>query len=399
MFRIGGSSEKRMKTIIIRGRAEDYRLHPWIFRRNVDEADVDRPSDVVVRTRAGKLVGSGLYNPEGILAIRMYSGDERPYDYHLIKERLQTAQRRREEQVSGETSYRLAFGESDHLPGLIVDRYGDGFTIQILSLNVERKRDEVVKALEDLYDPAFIYDKSVSALRRDDGLCDRSELLYGALPEELVIEQAGLKFRVDVEGGQKTGFFFDQRDNRMIIEGHSSGKKCLDVFCYTGGFTLHMLRGGARMVYSVDRRSEVLEVLKRNLELNGFDKKKVLTFPEKAIDFLDKMILANEQFDVIVLDPPSFTHKKTGAAMAHEGYVALHNRALRLLARGGVIATFSCSYYVRGQDLITSMLKAAKSLDRRFHVLEHMHQSKDHPILLGYPESGYLKGFLFQEDI
>ncbi len=385
-----------MKRVTVKGRAKDYLTHPWIFSGKVVEDGGAAPGEaVLVYTTKGVFLGSAIYNPKSKIALRFYSRAKEELDYIAIKNRIYNAHLRRSRVIRKEKSYRIVFGESDDLPGLIIDRYGSGFSIQIISIGMEYRRGHIVDALVDLFNPEFIYEHSDSALRKEEGLPPRSELVHGELPDEVIIESAGMKYIVDIAGGQKTGFFFDQRNNRRIVEFYSRGaSKGLDLFSYTGSFALHMLKGGVEIVYAVDRSASALELLKKNAELNGFERKRIVTFNKDAFDFLDEMALTSEKFDFIVLDPPSFTRKRSKVREALKAYRVLHEKAIALLNDGGFIATFSCAMYVGRDELLDSFYQAARKMRKNFYVLEHLHQAKDHPVLLGFPESEYLKGFL-----
>ncbi len=386
-----------MKRITVKGRAKDYLTHPWIFLDKVVEDQGAAPGEAVtVYTTRGIFLGSAIYNPRSKIALRFYSRQKEELDYLAIKSRIFAAHLRRSRVIRKEKSYRVVFGESDDLPGLIIDRYAQGFVFQILSVGMEHRRGHIVDAIVDLFNPDFVYEKSDSALRREEGLPPRSELAYGELPEELIIESAGMKYHIDIESGQKTGFFFDQRNNRRIIEFHArNAERGLDLFSYTGGFALHMLKGGVKTVYVVDRSAQALQTFVKNLELNGFSRNQAVIFNKDAFDFLDEMLLTSEKFDLIVLDPPSFTKKRHRVREALSAYRTLHEKAISLLNESGLIATFSCAMYIGKDDLLSSFHQAAKRMRKRFYLVEHLHQSKDHPILLGFPESEYLKGFLF----
>ena len=387
-----------MRSVKVKGRSKDYIAHPWIFRDKVADAGDAQPGEnVLVFTTKGAFIGSAIYNPKSKITLRFYSRAREELDYIGLKFRLMQADQVRQTLLPGETSYRMAFGESDDLPGLIIDRYENGFVIQILSLGMEIRRNAVLNALIDAFEPQFVYERSDSMLRIEEGLNQRSGLLYGELPEELIITSAGVKYHVDVAHGQKTGFFFDQRENRLALERYAKGvKRALDLFSYTGGFTLHLLKGGAKVVYAVDRSRPAIELLKQNVELNGYSSQRVLTFVKDVFEFLEEMSLAGEKFDLIVIDPPSFAKKRKDIGEALGAYRTLHEKAIALLNDGGYIATFSCARYISEADLIGSFYVAARRLGKSFYLVEHLHQAKDHPVLVGFPESEYLKGVLLK---
>ncbi len=385
----------------VRVKGKYYFGHPWIYSKKIVETGDARPGDsVLVYTTRGRFVGSALFNPGSTLALRIYSRSYVEFDYPFIKERIFRANEYRASIYPDANSYRVVFGESDYLPGLIVDRYANGLVFQILSLGVERKKKEVINALIDIFDPEFIYEKNDSLKRRDEGLEPVKRLVYGVLEEPVEIEENGIKYLVDIENGQKTGFFLDQRENREIVRRYARGvESALDLFSYTGGFTLNLLKAGVKRVFAVDRSSTAISLLEENVRLNGFDSSRVITFKKEVDEFLNEMLFAGEKFDLVVVDPPAFTHKRRSRENAIRGYVALHEGVLRVLKKGGTVFTFSCSQYIGEEELLESFYQAAKNSGREFFIVEKLIQAKDHPVLLGFPESFYLKGFVLKEAI
>ncbi len=392
----------KMKKVWVKGSVGWHKIHPWIYRKNVKRIDPDLEGGeyCAVYHEKGGFIGSAIYNPKTNIALRFYSRKEEPLEYQTIKLSIERALFYRKRYLPDEDSFRVVFGESDSLPGLVIDKYNKGIVFQIHSLGFERRRGDVIDAITDLFDPEFIVEKSNSHARREEGLERRNEVVFGDPPEELVITQSGFKYIVDVKEGQKTGFYFDQRDNRKKVAQYAqNAEKALDLFSYTGGFTLHLLNRGVKKVYAVDQSERALELLIKNLELNGFDRERVITFEKDVFDFLDEMILANESFDLIVIDPPAFAKGKKGVEGALKGYTILHDRAIRLLKRGGIIATFTCSQVISEEDLMLTLTKASQKLERHFYIMERLGQPVDHPILLGFPQSHYLKGFIVREVI
>lgn len=388
-----------MKRIWLKGPLGKLKTQPWVFKRQVKRVDSDLRAGefCAVFSEKGQFLGSAIFNSNANVILRFYSRKEEPLDYSLIKSLVERALNYRKTHIPDEDSFRVVFGESDNLPGLIVDKYERGIVFQIHSLGLEKRRKDVIDALIDLFEPDFLLEKSESFARREEGLTNRTELIKGEIPQDFKISQLGIAYRVDLLQGQKTGFYFDQRENRKRVEFYAKGKKKgLDLFSYTGGFTLHMLRAGVNKVYSVDRSERALEFLKENVEMNSFEKNRVITFTKDVFDFLDEMIFANEKFDVIVIDPPAFAKGKKGFEGALKGYTLLHDRALRLLEDGGSLATFTCSQAVSGEDLLMTVERAAEKLGKNLFVLEILGQPEDHPILLGFPPSHYLKGFILQ---
>ena len=373
--------------------------HPWIYSRKIVETGDARPGDsVLVYTTKGKFIGSAIYNSNSMLALRVYSRGHVEFDHPFIKERIYKALEYRKSVYPEANSFRVVFGESDYLPGLIVDKYNRGLVFQILSLGVEKKKREVINALVDVFNPEFVFEKNDSLKRKDEGLEPMKRVVYGELEGPVEIEENGLRFLVDVENGQKTGFFLDQRENRAIVRKYARDvESALDLFSYTGGFTLNLLKAGVKRVFSVDRSSAAIKMLEENVKLNGFDPAQVITFKKEVDDFLNEMLFSGEKFDLVIVDPSAFTHKRRSKENAKRGYVAVHEGVLSVLKPGGIVFTFSCSQYIGEDDLLDSFYQAAKNQGREFFILEKLIQAKDHPILLGFPESFYLKGFVLKE--
>jgi 23S rRNA (cytosine1962-C5)-methyltransferase len=385
-----------MQSITVKGRVEEYALHPWIYRPRVVRGEAGPGEAVLVYTQRGKLVGSAFYHPTAHIALRLYSRQPQPFDYLYLKERLWEADQYRRRLFPGEAAYRVVFSEADDLPGLIVDRYGEGLTLQINSLAFEVRRDELADALEDLFAPAWIYERSESPARKKEGLPPVETVLRGTLPDIHPITLEGVRFLLPFHAPQKTGFFLDQRLNYQNIGRLAENRRVLDVFSYVGGFTVHALRGGAREVYAVDQSRQALDLLMENVRENRLDPSRVIPFVGDAFDVLQQLRFTRESFDLIVLDPPSFAREKKVVRRALKGYDELHRLALELLAPHGLLATFSCSHPLAWEDLLGSVERAARRAGRRFRVRGRFVQSPDHPILLGFPPSEYLRGWLLE---
>jgi 23S rRNA (cytosine1962-C5)-methyltransferase len=388
-----------MKRVWVKGSQGWLRFFPWVFKKHFRRAEPDVEAGdycAVYHEKAG-LMGSAIYNPNSNIVLRFYSREEEPLDYSVLKRLIERAWSFRKSHMGDEKAYRVVFGESDSLPGLVVDKYDDGVVFQIHCLGMERRRHDIVNVLLVLFAPQFLFEKSETHARLEEGLEPRVELVEGELPEPMVLPQAGIHYKIDLWKGQKTGFFLDQRKNRLRVEHYAKGKKRgLDLFSYTGGFTLHMLRAGVEKVYAVERSGEALNMLLENLDLNGLDRDRVLTFEKDVFEFLDEMILSTDTFDIIVIDPPAFAKGKKALENALKGYKVLHDRALRLIEPGGIIVTFTCAQIISRENLLGTVEWAAQRLQRRLYILESLGQPEDHPILVGFPQSNYLKGFIFE---
>ncbi len=369
--------------------------HPWIMARDIlsIEGKPKAGDSVLLYDRMGNILGAGVFNPNSYIRIRMYSRMPVPLDNRFIKERIRKSNQYRVRMGFLE-SYRMIFSESDGLPGLIVDRYGSGMVVQILTYGMEVRRDFIYKTLVELFEPDFIYEKSDTPSREREGLESRSELIYGEIPEDHVVRINDLLFRFDVH--QKTGMFLDQSENYLrVMKYVEEGMRVMDAFTYMGGFALHILkhRNPAEVV-AIDQSSVALELFRENLSLNGIPDDAARIIQGNVFDVLEDM---KEQFDFIILDPPAFTKRRNKKENAMRGYDRLHRLAMKRLKKGGYLVTFSCAYHIKGEDLLESLNRVAMEEKRSFHVVEELWQSRDHPFRLNFPESLYLKGFVLKE--
>ncbi len=289
---------------------------------------------------------------------------------------------------------RLIHGESDGLPGLIVDQYGDVLVMQIGSAGAERWRDICADILQELCEPICIYERSDSDSRALEGLPERNGILRGALPHEIFIAENGLTFAIDVAHGQKTGFYLDQRDNRALTDTLARNKEVLNCFCYTGGFSLYALRSGAKSVLSIDASEEALQLAQRNLALNGLDASRAEWQCADVFAALRKLRDQNKKFDLIILDPPKFAPTAAFAEKAARGYKDINLLGLKLLRPGGLLFTYSCSGGI--SDDLFQKIVAGAALDAGVtaHIVRKLHAAADHPVLLSFPEGAYLKGLV-----
>ncbi|MDY4161452.1 MAG: class I SAM-dependent rRNA methyltransferase [Prevotella sp.] len=373
------------------------RLHPWIFSGAIlkmDEGIVE--GDVVdVVGYNGEFIGKGHYQI-GSIAVRMLTFSEEDIDEAFWQKRLLSALQMRiaigvADNKNNDT-YRLVHGEGDNMPGLVVDCYGKTAVIQAHSVGVHYQRNMIAKALKEVLGDRVenVYYKSETTLPFKADLGQENEFLFGNTDENIALEN-GLKFHVDLLRGQKTGFFVDQRDNRMLLEKYSVGKKVLNMFCYTGGFSFYAMRGGATLVHSVDSSAKAIELTKANVELNFPGDARHQAYCEDAFRFLDKM---GENYDLIVLDPPAFAKHKGALRNALKGYTHLNMKAFEKIKRGGILFTFSCSQVVTKDNFRNAVFTAALQAKRKVRILHQLHQPADHPINIYHPEGEYLKGLV-----
>ena len=371
--------------------------HPWIYRNEIARADGAWTPDeaVAIQTRDGSFVGRGFYNPRTVIACRILTRNDEPIDLTFFRRRIERALAYRQGLGLESDAYRVIASEGDLLPGLVVDRYRDLLVVQCLTLGMEQNRHFVLPVLQSLLAPRGIFFKPDRAAQAAEGLEGVVGWLRGEGTREVEIREGPARFLVDLEGGQKTGFYLDQRDGRRAVAAAAAGKRILDAFCYTGAFACRALLAGAREAVAIESSREALHLAQRNAELNGVAERLHLV-EGNTFDELRRLERARETFDLVILDPPSFTRRRDSVEAALRGYKGINLRALRLLPPGGILATFSCSHHV-SPALFDDMLRAAAADARRdLRLLASLTQALDHPVLLTVPETLYLKGRLCQ---
>jgi 23S rRNA (cytosine1962-C5)-methyltransferase len=381
-------------SVTISSRGED-RLrsgHPWIYRSDVTEAKAE-PGDVVaVRNRRGQLLGAALYSDRSQIALRMLTYGEAPADDALFRRRLEAAIRFRSTLQIDATAFRLVHGEADLLPSLIVDRYGDYLVVQTLSQAMEKLTPAIVQALNDIVGPRGILARNDPRARVLEGLEQRVEVLSGNVPETVMVEELGVEYDVDVWRGQKTGLFLDQRENREAAARYAHGR-VLDCFSYNGGFALKLApKATSTTAFDISE-----DAVARVLQNAAHNKVAVDARAGNVFDELRGLERLRERFDTIVLDPPAFAKSRAAVEKATAGYKEINLRALKLLNPDGILVTCSCSYHVNEAAFAEIVYEAA--IDARAHVtvVEKRMQGRDHPVLLGVPETYYLKCFILRK--
>ncbi|MRR51889.1 MAG: 23S rRNA (cytosine(1962)-C(5))-methyltransferase RlmI [Rhodocyclaceae bacterium] len=385
------------------------RHHPWIFAGSVERLEGRaRPGDTVdvVATGGkweGRVVGRAAWSPESMIRARVWSFDgAETIDNAFFKRRVAAAVVRRAAlpELRGQEGLRLLHAESDGLPGVIADQYGDTVVIQLTSAGAEKWRGAIVDALVKATGCVRVYERSDSEVRGREGLEPKVGWLIGAAPEGgISIVENGVRMGVDIEGGHKTGFYLDQRDNRLLLGQLAADKRVLNCFCYTGGFSLQALAGGAAMVESVDSSGPALDTARQNLALNpALDAGRALWTEANVFDDLRRRKNEGESFDLIVLDPPKFAPSAAHAERASRAYKDINMSGFRLLAPGGLMMTYSCSGGI-GLELFQSIVAgAARDAGRNARIVRRLQGAADHPIDLAFPEGEYLKGLLVQVD-
>jgi len=371
--------------------------HPWIFSGAIERAEGDSESAGIadVFDHRGNWLARGLYNPKSQIRVRVLAWKKEEIDGAFFSRRISEAARLRERLLSSDTDgYRLVNGEGDFLPGLIVDRYGEFMVTQFFTAGMDAFRAVVVETLAELFKPRGIYDHSEGGVRDEEGLPPSLGALAGEEPPELIrIQENGIGFLVDIRKGQKTGFFLDQRDNRALLLPIAQEKTVLNCFAYTGGFAAYALKAGAKRVVSLDSSMPALEVAERIFELNGFDAAAYELVRGDAFSYLKN---ETEQFDIVVLDPPSLAHKRGDVEAAAGGYKFLNLHALRRLEPGGLLLTFSCSPHISPDLFQKIVFGAAVDAGRKAQILKRLGHAPDHPVSLHHPEGEYLKGLLIK---
>lgn len=381
-----------------------HRLHPWIFSGAVDHVAGDPGCGDTIRIldSDGIYLATGSYSPVSQIRSRIWTWDAIDLiDSNFFQVKLDQAIRMRSMIIDPSISdaVRLVHGESDHLPGVIVDQYAGNLVVQILSCGAERWRDSIVSLLAEQIKPLMIYERSDVDVRKLEGLAAREGSLWGTEPAEPIqISENGLKFLVDYKGGHKTGFYIDQRENRQIVRSIAEGKDVLDCFCYSGGFTVSALAGGANSVTAVDSSGSAIELLKQNVQLNHLDQSNLSTINGDVFKVLRTMRDSRRTFDLIILDPPKFAPTSAQVSRATRAYKDINLLALKLLRPGGFLVTFSCSGGVSIELFQKIIAGAALDAGVYVKVIRMLSQASDHPIALNFPEGGYLKGIIAIKD-
>ena len=379
-----------MQTVTVTKRGAD-RLrqgHLWIYRSDVLEAaDASGGSVVSIKDQKGNFVGQALFSDSSEITLRLLTQTDEPVDREWWRRRLQTALARRSAISEDTNAYRIVYSEGDLLPSLIIDRYDDVFVMQNLSQGTEAVKPLLVKLLVEQFSPRAVIERNDVKVRSFEGLELVVGTLFGTAPEELQILQHGLRFLVAPLAGQKTGAFLDQRENRLAAR-HLAHGRGLDCFTFNGAFALH-LAGRCETVTGIDISADAIAIAQRNAELNDI---KNAEFREANVfDALRELEQGGERFDTIVLDPPAFAKNRASVKAAARGYKEINLRALKLLNPGGVLVTCSCSYHMSEEMFLELLAAAANNAHRRVQIVEKRTQASDHPILLGMPETYYLK--------
>lgn len=369
--------------------------HPWIFTGAIDKISSGASSGESCRilSSKGEIIGYGYYNSISAIAVRVLSFGNSEFDNKMLYGRIKRAIAQRASILDSKTdSCRLINSEGDFLPGLIVDKFGSGLVIQILTSGMEKLRTAILSALTETCKPSFIYERSDTESRKREGLDDCEGLLYGAAPESMTISENGLLFAADIGSGQKTGFFFDQRSNRSLIRSYAKDRTMLDCFSYSGGFTVNALAAGVKSSECVDISKNAVETVTKNANLN-FTNPNITTINADVFKYLRE---SQKTFDLIVLDPPKFAKHPGEVERACRGYKDINLLAIKKIASEGIIFTFSCSNAVDQKLFRQIVFAAAADSGRSVQVLHSMGPGPDHPANIAHKEGDYLKGLVLR---
>jgi len=371
--------------------------HMWIFSNEVDNRNTpltafEPGAAVLIQDASGHNLGTGYVNPHALICARLVSRNPKyPLDKSLIVHRLNVALSLRE-RLFAQPYYRLAYGDSDGLPGLVVDRFGDVLVVQITTAGMERLKSDIVAALEKVIRPSAILLRNDTSSRELEGLDSYVETALGEMPDQLTIIENGASFTASASQGQKTGWFYDQRSNRAAMQKYVKGMRVLDVFSYVGGWGIQAAMAGADSVTCVDSSALAIDSVNANAELNQVGDE-VIAVKEEAFEALRQIRAEREKFDVVIIDPPAFIKRKKDVNEGLKAYHRLNRMAMQVLSKDGILISCSCSYHLQQDKLREIILGASRHIDRFAQIIEHGQQGPDHPVHPGIPETEYLKAF------
>jgi 23S rRNA (cytosine1962-C5)-methyltransferase len=378
--------------------------HPWIYHGEILRltAPIADGALIQIKDHRQRLLGVGFYNSRSKINVRLLTPERVEVDEKFFEERIRAALAVRQKHLPDATSFRVVNAESDFLSGLIVDKYEDVLVLQISALGMDQRKPMIVAALQKIFSPRAILERSDMSSRKFEGLAESNGVLFGELAGPISVNLNGLKFETDLVGGHKTGMYLDQQANYQAVSQFAKGGQVLDCFSFLGGFGLHSARAGAVHVHLLDQSADAIEASKRTAAANGLAEK--CSFAAiNVFDWLKENTAVKPhervipRFDLIILDPPSFTRNRASVPDALRGYKEIHLRALKLLKPGGTLASFCCSHHVNGELFLDSLLSAAYDTRHLLRRVATYAQSPDHPIIPMIPETEYLKGFAFEK--
>jgi 23S rRNA (cytosine1962-C5)-methyltransferase len=384
-----------MAGLVIKPRSRIFHGHDWVYATEVQKAFGDpKAGDVIsLKDFRDRPLGTAIYNPESQIVARRISRRKQELNADFFDRRLRRALVLRETLAFPEPVYRLVWSEADGLPGVVIDRYGDHFVLQTLTLAMDQRREMIVAALIGIFGEITVIERNDSSIRKAEGLEPRTGLLAGTWNGPVTLTINGLAQEIDLMEGQKTGIYLDQLDNYAAVGTLAKGRNVLDCFCNQGGFALHAARGGAASVLALDISASAVEATRANAARNGLA---VEAQEANVFDFLKEAETAERKFDLIILDPPSFTKTRKSVTDALRGYKEIHLRALKLLTPDGLLSTYCCSHHVNEREFHDVIADASVDAKRTLRVVSSHTQRRDHPVILTLPETAYLKGWTFQ---
>jgi len=381
-LRLKSGEEKRL----LRG-------HPWVFSNELKKVPTDAApgSPAIIVSSAGKPLGAGFFNPKSLIAFRLLARKPREFNKEFFKEKFTAARNFRGRFLDTSGSYRLCYGESDGLPGLVVDKFEGVLVLQVLAAGMELLLPAIKDALVELFEPEAIHLKNDHPLRKLEGLPLEDATIHGEVPDQVEIVENGVKYAVGIKGGQKTGFYFDQRENRAVLAPYYKGRRVLDFYCFSGSFALNAGKNGAAEVYGLDSSEEAVRLATRNAALNGLSKKVKFDVGD-AQEVLESLSEGKQSMtpDMILLDPPSFAASKKHVVQALRALSNLNGMALRSLHPGGLLATSTCSHHISREAFLGMIRHAAGKSGKAVRRLMLRGQAADHPVLVAMPETEYL---------
>ncbi len=373
--------------------------HPWVYRGEIWKSDgtLEGGEEVSVFDYRGRFMGRGFGNPRSIITVRLLTRQDEDIDEQFFRTKLEKAGELRDSLHLDSDAVRLVFSEADGLPGLIADRYGDCIVLQFLTLGMDRRKETIIDLTRTIFSPRVVYERSDVRAREHEGLQRVKGVLHGSMSNSIDVRIGKTRYVVDAENGQKTGLFLDQRENALLAGSWMEDREVLDCFSYSGNFGLQALAGGARHVTFIEISEEAVDSARRNIALNRFEDRSEIVLAN-AFDLLKEYDRDGRLFDAVILDPPSFTRSKKSLEGARRGYKEINLRALRILRRGGILVTSTCSQHLP-PDLFQEIVReAAQDARVSTQLVEFKGQARDHPVLLEVPETNYLHCLFLRKD-
>ncbi|MCA6070301.1 MAG: class I SAM-dependent rRNA methyltransferase [Endomicrobium sp.] len=364
--------------------------HKWVFSNEIKQVEGSPAlGDIVsLYDNAESFIGLGFYNPRSLIAFRLITNKEESINELFWKKRIEEAKLLRENVYPKENSYRAVFGESDDMSGVILDKYEDYLCVQFVSAGADKYKNDILEAAKNVYRLEGIFIRNDVTLRKLEGLDLENKVYYGDIPNNIIISENGIKFYTDLVNGQKTGFFFDQRDNRAKLAAYVKDQKVLDCYCHSGAFGIYAKRAGAKEVVFVDSSRVALEMAEKNYSLNGF--KDFNGIEADALEYLMSQEAKSAKFDIVNIDPPGLIKSRKDFNAGFKHCVKINEAAMNLLNSGGILAVSSCSHHLGFKEFKDAIHQAAAKLKRKALILEYGFQAKDHPVLASMPETEYL---------